>query len=103
MLDSKQRGHSGLTLRELARESSVSYEYLKSRLGKWHQWKYVTRRVTNNGNRPVFTYSIALRGEAFVKTRIPPNVLARYIAELKECHNKRLEAIRARLAALREK
>ena len=101
LLGRKERGYGGLTLRELARESSVSYEYLKSRLGKWYQWKYITRRVTNGDIRPVYTYSIALRGEAFVKNRIPPDVLAIYISELKEYHNKRIEAARARLAALR--
>jgi len=100
LLDRKERGYGSLTLRELARESSVSYEYLKSRLGKWYQWKYVTRRVTDGSTRPVYSYSITVRGESFVKTRIPPGVLAIYISELKEYREQRIAVAKARLAAL---
>jgi hypothetical protein len=100
LLDSKEKGYGGLTLKEIARESSVSYEYLKSRLGKWYQWKYITRHVTNGSTRPVYSYSIAVRGEAFVNTRIPPEVLYRYTADLREYHNKKLERVKARMAAI---
>ena len=52
LLDSKQKDQGGLTLKQLSIFSGVSYEYLKSRLGKWHEWKYVTRHVTKGRNRP---------------------------------------------------
>lgn len=100
LLDRKEQGDGSLTLRELARVSLVSYNYLKSRLGKWYQWKYITRRIANGKNRPVYTYSIAVRGEVFVKTRIPPILLARYRAALAEHqNNKKLGVAKARLRA----
>ena len=98
LLDYKEQGLGGLTLKELARQSSVSYEYLKSRLGKWYEWKYVTRRATVNVDRPVYSYSIAARGRHFVEDIIPSDVLAQYMIELKEYHNQQIARIKAFLA-----
>ena len=102
LLDRQQKGLGGLTLKQLALASSVSYQYLKSRLGVWHSWKYINRRVTTNGikGKPVFSYSISARGTKFVKERIPPDVFNRYIAELKEYHDGRAEVRRKRMAAM---
>ena len=96
LLDSKQKDQGGLTLKQLATVSGVSYEYLKSRLGKWHEWKYVRRHITKGRNRPVYSYLIAIRGERFVQTIIPPYVLARYIEELKEYNEKRIQRMKER-------
>jgi len=104
LLDRKQKELGGLTLKQLTIASSVSYEYLKARLGVWHGWRYVNRRVTTNGkNKPVFSYSIAARGIKFVNERIPPDVVHRYIMELKEYHQGQAEARRQRMATIRER
>ena len=101
LLDRRQKEQGGLTLKQLALSSSVSYEYLKARLGVWHGWKYVNRRVTTNGkNKPVFSYSIAARGIRFVNERIPQAVFDRYIMELKEHHRKQAEARQQRMAKI---
>jgi hypothetical protein len=96
LLDRKGKAQGGLTLKQLALASNVSYEYLKSRLGKWHEWQYVRRYITHGRNRPVYSYSIAARGERFVQMRIPTQVLDTYISELNEYNNKRMQRMRER-------
>ncbi len=75
---------SGLSLRELARSSGVSYMFLKSRLGIWTRWKYIIRKVRDDGNRPVYCYTISERGINFYENVIPPDKREQYIAEIKE-------------------
>jgi hypothetical protein len=74
---------TGLTLKELSIASGSSYAYLKSRLAKWVEWKYITRKITVGTNRPVYSYSIVERGEHFVEDRIPKDRLAEYIEEIR--------------------
>ena len=95
--DAKQRGLSGLSLKLLAFESSVSYAYLKARLGKWHSWGYVARYITKGRLRPVFSYKIAARGERFLDERVPHDVLARYIEEMHAYKERRLMRPMSRL------
>jgi hypothetical protein len=72
----------GLTLKQLAITSGVSYSTLKSSLGDWYMWKYVKRRVIEGTTRPMFSYVIGQRGEHFVENRIPRNRLQDYITEI---------------------
>lgn len=72
----------GLTLKQLAITSGVSYSTLKSSLGDWCMWKYVKRRVIEGTTRPMFSYVIGQRGEHFVENRIPRNRLQDYITEI---------------------
>jgi len=74
---------TGLTLRELSLASGVSYAYLKSRLAKWVEWKYLVRKMTDGINRPVYSYLIGERGEHFVEDRIPRERLVEYVAEIR--------------------
>ncbi len=80
----KLGNNGGLSLRELSIYSGVPYSYLESRLGKWAKWKYVLRKVKMGGNRPVFCYEIAARGEKFVEIRIPADRREDYVKEIRQ-------------------
>jgi len=81
----KLRLSTGLNVRQLHSESGVNYDYLRSRLGKWFKWKYVSRRAHDDGTgRPMFYYTIAARGEHFINHIVPNDVLARYITEINQ-------------------
>ena len=76
---------TGLNVRQLHSESGVNYDYLRSRLGKWFKWKYVSRRAHDDGNgRPMFYYTITVRGEHFINNIVPKDVLTRYINEINQ-------------------
>jgi hypothetical protein len=74
--------NTGLSLKELADASGVKYFYLETRLSKWVEWGYVIRKIKMGGNRPVYCYLIAKRGQQFVERRIPKNRLQDYIVEI---------------------
>lgn len=74
---------SGFTAREIHDLTGVNYNYLKSRLGKWHKWHYLTRRsVDRNVGRSVYTYSIAKRGVDFIRDRVPREKLLQCVEEI---------------------
>ena len=76
---------TGLNVRQLHLESGVNYNYLRSRLGKWFKWKYLSRKAYDDGNgRPMFYYTIAVRGEHFIEYILPNDVFTRYINEINE-------------------
>ena len=81
----------GLNARQLHSESGVNYDYLRSRLGKWFKWGYVSRRAHDDRTgKPMFYYTIATRGEHFIQHIIPKEVLTRYINEINQyCSNKK--------------
>ena len=81
----KLKSNTGLNVRQLHLESGVNYNYLRSRLGKWFKWKYVSRRAHDDGSgRPMFYYTIADRGEHFINHVVPNDVRTRYINELNQ-------------------
>ena len=80
----KLRATTGLSLKELAESSGVTYNYLGSRVAKWVEWGYLNRKVKMGGNRPVYCYYIAERGIQFVEYRIPRERLQDYIDEIRE-------------------
>ncbi len=79
-----QKGIStGLTARQLHFESGVNYDTLRSELGKWHSWGYVSRRGKDDGQgRAIWHYYLAARGKHFLENRVPAKVLKRYQSEL---------------------
>lgn len=80
--------NTGLSVKELAEKSGCNYDYLKTRLGKWHDWRYVSRRAVGQVvGRPIYKYSIAQRGEHFIEDIIPKDILSRYIDEIKSHSN----------------
>ena len=46
-------------------------DYIKLRLGKWVEWKYIIRKAKVDTIRPVFCYSINKRGEQFIEDVFP--------------------------------
>ncbi|MBA7647904.1 hypothetical protein ES703_55683 [subsurface metagenome] len=80
-----QKGVStGLTARQLHFESGVNYDTLRSRLGKWHGWGYVSRRGKDDGaGRATWYYYLAARGKRFLEDRVPRDVLKRYESEIR--------------------
>ncbi len=58
----------GLTLRQMADHSTVSYQYLKFRLPRWSDsWHYLNKRAVSIPNqRPVYKYSLGERGKHFI-------------------------------------
>ena len=86
--------HSAIALsaRELAETSGVSYGYLKKRLAKWVEWKYLLRKATAGPlGQPVFVYTIAARGAHFLEVRAPREKLNQYLAEIKAAKAKSVE------------
>ena len=78
---------TGLNVRELHTQSGVNYDYLRSRLGTWCEWEYVSRRAYDDGTgRPMFYYTIAPRGEHFIQHIVPKEVLNRYLNEINQYH-----------------
>lgn len=76
--------NTGMSAIELSEKAGVNYNYLKTRIGKWHDWKYVSRRaVGQSKGRPIYRYTIAQRGEHFIEDIVPRDILARYIDEIK--------------------
>ena len=74
----------GFSARELAEISGVSYSYLKKRLSKWVEWKYLLRKATAGPHgKPVFVYSIATRGSHFLEDRAPKEKLDQYLREIR--------------------
>jgi hypothetical protein len=54
-----------------------------SRVGKWVAWDYLVRKIKQGMNRPVYSYSIAKRGEHFIEDRIPRERLKDYLEEIR--------------------
>ena len=71
-----------LSLAELAEATGESYNYLGSRIGKWVEWGYLKRTIKMGGNKPVFGYSLAVRGKRFYLYRLPLKRRLQYLAEL---------------------
>lgn len=74
---------TGLSITELTDATGVSYNYLGSRLAYWHRWGYILRHIKQGNTRPVYSYSIALRGSHFVEDRIPPDRRRDYIIDIR--------------------
>ena len=82
----------GLGARELAETSGVNYSYLKKRLPKWVEWKYLLRKATAGPQgKPVFVYSIAVRGSHFLEDRAPREKLNQYLMEIRSAKAKSVE------------
>jgi len=83
----------GFSVGQLYLLSGVPYGTLKSSLGRWHSWQYVSRRAREGDNgRPIFTYWLGARGKHFVENRIPPDKLKQYITEIKAFRAKQEES-----------
>lgn len=75
---------TGLTVAQLYLVSGVNYDTLRSRLGKWHTWGYVSRQAKAGVmGKPTYYYTLGARGKHFVEDIIPERVLRRYIAEIR--------------------
>lgn len=76
--------NTGLNVRDIHLQSGVDYDYLRSRLRKWHEWGYLNRKPVDTGKgRPVYAYTIARRGEHFIEDIVPRDILNQYIAEIR--------------------
>ncbi len=83
LLDRRARGLPGLGVKALASNTGVPYNSLRALLGNWVKWGYLTRKVSkSNTDLPIYSYSIATRGEHFVKERIPRDKLSEYAMDL---------------------
>lgn len=76
--------NTGLNVLDLYLQSGVNYDYLRSKLGKWYEWGFLSRRPVDSGKgRAVYTYMIAKRGEHFIEDIVPRDILNQYVAEIK--------------------
>lgn len=74
----------GLNVLDLHLQSGVNYDYLRTKLGKWHEWGFLSRKPVDSGKgRAVYTYMIAKRGEHFIEDIVPRDLLNQYVAEIK--------------------
>ncbi len=81
--------NTGLNVRDIHLQSNVDYDYLRTRMSKWHEWGYLSRRPVDSGKgRAVYTYMIAKRGEHFIEDIVPGDILNQYIAEIKAFKSK---------------
>ncbi len=78
-----------LSLAELVEATGESYNYLGSRIGKWVEWKYLKREIKMGANKPVFCYSLAVRGKRFVRYRLPLKRKLEYLAEISRAHREK--------------
>jgi len=82
--------NKGFNAEEIHLLSGVPINTVKSRLSKWHEWNYVSRRAQTNGNgKPAFFYYLGARGKHFIEERIPADKLKRYIEEIKTFRKER--------------
>lgn len=79
----KLKDTTGLGVGELHRQSGVNYDYIKSRVTKWVEWKYLERKVRDNkAGRPLYVYTLAERGRHIIEDILPQDWLKRYITEI---------------------
>jgi len=71
----------GMTFMEVTRASKIPYGSFHP--SRWHRWNYINRRLSLEGGKPCYLYTIALRGIHFVEDRIPPNRYEDYLNEMK--------------------
>ena len=84
--------NTGLTAKQIALLAGVNLGSVLSRAGSWYRWGYIGRRAKTDGNgRPAYFYSLAGRGKNFIESRVPQDVLNRYIKEIREHQNKQEE------------
>jgi len=89
----KLKVNTGLGVSELHKQSGVNYDYIKSRVTKWVEWRYLERSVKDNRvGRPLYVYRLADRGRHFIEDIVPRDWLERYIAEIQEFKAKKIEA-----------
>jgi hypothetical protein len=75
---------TGLGVHELHLQSGVDYDYLRTKLVKWAQWGYLNRRPVEVRGRATWAYTIAAKGERFIKDIVPPEVLRQCVEAVKE-------------------
>ena len=76
--------NTGLNAQQISLSSGVSYAYLLSRLGKWHQWGYLNRRAAGSDKgRAIYNYSIAKRGEYFLNELVTTTVFNQLVEDIK--------------------
>jgi hypothetical protein len=75
----------GLNFRQIWWATGVNVGYLKSRLGIWTRWKYLSRRaVSSKSGRALYRYTLAKRGIHFIEDIIPPNAAQEMIKEIED-------------------
>jgi predicted ArsR family transcriptional regulator len=75
---------TGLDCAELAAQAGVDANYIRSKVGKWTEWKYVNQKAGNNRTgRPTFVYSLAVRGQRFIEERMSRDIVVTIVNEIK--------------------
>jgi len=60
------------SVRQLHDETGVSYDYLRSKISSWWRWRFLNRRANLPAKgKPYWSYSLAERGDDFIKYRVP--------------------------------
>lgn len=78
------RDNTGLSARQLADHTGVSYNYVRSRIIKWTAWGYVKRSTEIVDNRPLLVYTIADRGKHFIEDILPQDALDAYLLAIRQ-------------------
>jgi hypothetical protein len=69
---------------ELVLYCGVNRNYLRCRIGKWYDWRYLKRRPVQKDNTLMYEYAIAERGKHFLADIAPLEVIKLCAAEINE-------------------